>query len=83
MSISKALVAVVAILCGVCFNVVGAGERADLDGVWNLVYESARESVLTGMPPSIMTEAAAEKTQPTTFFNMIHSCGAFHLVLAV
>ena len=67
MSISKALVAVVAILCGVCFNVVGAGERADLDGVWNLVYESARESVLTGMPPIIMTEAGAKKNAAYDF----------------
>ena len=33
-----------------------AGVRADLDGVWNLAHETARESVTTGSPPILFTE---------------------------
>ena len=48
-------------------SAVCAGERSDLDGVWNLVHESARDSVLSGTPPIIMTQAGAEKNAAYDF----------------
>ncbi|SVD03605.1 uncharacterized protein METZ01_LOCUS356459, partial [marine metagenome] len=48
-------------------SAVSGGERSDLDGVWNLVHESARDSVLSGTPPIIMTRAGAEKNAAYDF----------------
>ena len=48
-------------------SAVSAGERSDLDGVWNLVHESARDSVLSDTPPIIMTRAGAEKNAAYDF----------------
>lgn len=53
--------------CLIFASMVNAGERSDLDGVWNLVYESARDSVLSGTPPIIMTREGAEKNAAYDF----------------
>ena len=48
-------------------SAVSGGERSDLDAVSNLVHESARDSVLSGTPPIIMTQAGAEKNAAYDF----------------
>jgi len=53
--------------CLIFASMVNAGERSDLDGVWNLVYESARDSVLNGSPPIIMTREGVEKNAAYDF----------------
>ena len=45
------------ILFGLSQPGLSAGVRADLDGVWNLAYESGGESAAGGSPPILFNEA--------------------------
>jgi len=57
MSLTHRSIGIGLALLGASSGTVAAGVRADMDGVWNLAYESARDSAATGSPPILLSRA--------------------------